>query len=109
MSSIVGLGGIGVAPEAQWIACAASVSGYIQYELSSEFLLCPTHADGTEPDCAAAPHIVSHSLGKLQSDGEDFLNAVIEAWNAAGIIVVWVNGNEGSAVVPGTLPTPPWT
>lgn len=95
MGSIVGKDGVGVAPDAQWIACGATLTGYTQYLECAEFLLCPTHANGTEPECAAAPHIVSHSWGKLPSVDEDFLDSAIEAWNAAGIHVVWANGNEG--------------
>jgi len=96
MGSIVGRRGVGVAPEAEWMACGATLSGYDEYLECGQFLLCPTHANGTEPDCAAAPHVVSHSWGKYTSE-EDFLDDVILAWNAAGIIVVWAMGNEGSS------------
>jgi len=99
MGSIVGADGVGVAPDAQWIACrtAMTFSGISEYQECGQFFLCPTHADGSDPDCTTAPHVVSHSWGFYPSVDEDFLDESILAWNVAGIIVVWANGNEGTS------------
>jgi len=98
MGSIVGKDGVGVAPEANWIACKTSMTfgALTEYQRCGQFLLCPTLPDETEPDCDAHPHVVIHSWGFFTDKDHDFMDASIEAWNTAGIFVVWANGNEGT-------------
>jgi len=96
MGTILGANGNGVAPDAQWMACAAPMRGFDTYLECGQFFLCPTHPNGTEPDCNAAPHVINHSWSKPYDVEEDFLDETIMAWNAAGIFLVWSNGNDGS-------------
>jgi len=58
-----------------------------------QFLLCPTDVKGQNPDCSRAPHIASNSFGGGQ--GRDLLWPVFDAWEAAGILIVFSNGNSG--------------
>jgi len=98
MGSIVGTEGVGVAPEAKWIACKTSMTfgALSEYQRCGQFLLCPHHPNGTLPDCDAAPHVVSHSWGFFTNENHSFMDHSLEMWNAAGIFVVWANGNEGT-------------
>jgi subtilisin family serine protease len=98
MGTIIGSDGIGVAPEATFIAClgcealGCTISAL---EGCGEFVACPTLPDGTEPMCSLAPHLVSNSWGG--SGGQDFYDATIAAWKTAGIIPLFSNGNSGSS------------
>jgi len=99
MGTIVGTGGIGVAPGARWMACkglngqgGGTNAGLIT---CGQFMACPTLPNGNSPDCTRAPHVVSNSWGGGQAN--PFYNDVINAWHAAGIIPVFANGNSGPA------------
>jgi subtilisin family serine protease len=107
MGTMVGSDGsgnqIGVAPEAQWIACrnmrkgVGSVASYLE---CFEFLLAPYPLGGDpkkdgRPEMA--PHIVNNSWGCPDTEGckgGELLNAV-RAMRAAGIFVVASAGNDG--------------
>ena len=96
MGTIVGSGGIGVAPGAKWLACrGCSKDGCSESNLlkCGQFMLCPTDTNNRNSDCSLAPHIVSNSWGGPQ--GDPFYAAVVRAWRAAGIIPVFANGNAG--------------
>jgi len=98
MGTIAGSDGIGVAPDAQWIACmGCDLFGceISTLEECGQFMVCPTLPDGTMEDCTKAPHLVSNSWGG--GGGQDFYDAVIAAWDAAGIIPLFSNGNSGSS------------
>ncbi|RHY02162.1 hypothetical protein DYB25_011873 [Aphanomyces astaci] len=89
--------GIGVAPNAQWIACKACYNTSCAQHLvvkCAEFLLCPHDKDGNNRDCDMAPHVINSSLGKFTTDF--WLERVITAWRLAGIIPVFPNGNDGA-------------
>jgi len=95
MGSTVGAG-VGVAPGAQWIACNAcssscSESAFIE---CGEWVLCPTRANGTNPDCSKAPNVVSNSWGFFDP-ASNFYDDIIDAWKAVDIIPVFASGNEG--------------
>jgi uncharacterized repeat protein (TIGR01451 family) len=105
MGTAVGLGGIGVAPGAQWIAVKAfSREGYA-YESwihdGFQWLLAP----GGDPN--RAPDVVNCSWGS--DDG--YLTTFqpdLQALRAAGIFAVFANGNsgpwEGTVGSPASLP-----
>ncbi|WP_394828132.1 S8 family serine peptidase [Pendulispora albinea] len=87
----VGANGIGMAPDARWMACAACRSeGCADSALlkCGEFMLCP-RGDA----CEAAPHVVVAGFGGGR--GHTFYNEIIDAWRAAGIIPVFAVGNHG--------------
>ncbi|MGC9399510.1 MAG: S8 family serine peptidase [Anaerolineae bacterium] len=89
---------IGMAPDAQWIACMgcdtppnqcseAALTGCAQW------IIAPLDLNGENPDPTKAPDVVNNSWG---GDGEDpWYYSFIEAWNAANIIPVFSAGNAG--------------
>ncbi|RHY99451.1 hypothetical protein DYB35_010036 [Aphanomyces astaci] len=95
--TIAGLNGIGVAPEAKWIACVGCPAGSCpQTDLlaCAQYITCPTDTDGNNPDCKLAPHVVNNSWGSTQN-GNTWYEAAILAWRKAGIVPVFSNGNAG--------------
>ncbi|RHY42709.1 hypothetical protein DYB34_012094 [Aphanomyces astaci] len=92
----VGANGIGVAPGATWIACrGCTTSSCPEAALTAcaQFLLCPTDAQGLNPKCELAPHVINNSWGG--GSGSSWYQANVNAWQAAGIIPVFANGNAG--------------
>ena len=107
IGTIVGSDGgthqIGVAPEAQWIACSnirnnvGTVASYLE---CFEFMLAPYPLGGDprkdgKPELA--PHIVNNSWGCTSGEGckgAEFIDSV-RAMKAAGIFVVAASGNDG--------------
>ena len=98
MGLVAGSLEIGVAFGAQWIACKGLDTeglGYQEALLScGQWILCPTLPDGSKPDCAKAPHVVSNSWNSVEA-GTTWFNPVIDTWVAGGIIPVWSAGNYG--------------
>ena len=90
--------GYGVAPGAQWISAKAyNFAGYAKTSWllgASQFIMCPTNLDGTNPDCSLGADVVSCSWG-FDSATKDSLEKVIDAWVAAGMIPVFAVGNAG--------------
>jgi len=92
---------IGMAPDAQWMACMgcetptaggtecsdAALTG------CAEWMLAPLDLNGENPDPTMAPDIVNNSWGGGGED--DWYYSYIEAWNAANIIPVFSAGNAG--------------
>ncbi|KAJ0390499.1 hypothetical protein P43SY_011022 [Pythium insidiosum] len=109
IGTIVGSGGIGVAPGARWISCKGCRSSSCpQSDLLAcgQFMTCPTNTAGSSPDCSQAPDLVSNSWGGGQ--GSTSYKRVVDAWRAAGIVPVFAIGNSGpscrTANSPGDLP-----
>lgn len=87
---------IGVAPGVRWIAARGCESGFCaDADLidSAQWMLAPTKLDGTAPRPDLRPHIISNSWG--DSGEGDWYMGYVEAWNAAGILSVFANGNQG--------------
>lgn len=134
MGTIAGSNGIGVAPEATWIACKGCegrfcpasqlISWWVFYRplsyrslswksilnciifYSGQFIQCPTRTDGSGRNCSLAPKVVSNSWG---GDGSSpWYDEVIASWHRAGIIPVFSIGNSGpdcnTAGTPGERP-----
>ncbi|KAJ0390617.1 hypothetical protein ATCC90586_010401 [Pythium insidiosum] len=98
IGTIAGANGIGVAPGATWMMCRGCTSqGCTEADLlaCAEFMTCPTDQSGNNKDCSKAPKVVSNSWGGGQ--GDTFYDGAISAWQAAGIIPIFANGNEGPA------------
>ena len=106
---------VGVAPDAQWIACRNMERGngrpstYIE---CFQFFLAPTDAAGQNPNPALAPDMITNSWGCPVGPppaGEDCalesFDTTLGALRAAGILVVVAAGN-GSASC-GSINTPP--
>ncbi len=101
MGTMVGLNGIGVAPGARWMAAKGldgSGAGYYSWlHAAFQFMLAPNG------NPAMAPHIVNNSWGSDNATDTEFTDD-IAALRAAGIFVVFANGNNGPA--PGTVGSP---
>lgn len=89
--------GIGSAPGAQWIACkgykddgSADLSAFTE---CGQFMVCPTDANGLNPDCTKTPHVTSNSWGVWP--GTDYFEDILDVWHSVGIISMFSNGNEG--------------
>ncbi len=107
MGTITGLAAddtIGVAPGALWIA-----SNVINQGVSSEFdpdvvnsLQFMTDPDGNPATTDDVPDVVQNSWGINESFGGDYIDcdsrwwAAIDACEAAGVVLTWSAGNEGS-------------
>jgi subtilisin family serine protease len=99
----VGRGGIGVAPEAEWIGCvnlARNLGNPPAYLECMQFMLAP-YAQGANPfkagDPARAAHVLNNSWGCPPIEGCDpgALAPATRALRAAGIFVVASAGNDG--------------
>jgi subtilisin family serine protease len=111
-----GLGNqVGVAPDAQWMACRNMERGNgrpSSYLECFQFFLAPTDAAGQNPDPAKAPDIISNSWGcpvGPPPGGEDcvltsFDDALV-ALRTAGILVVVAAGNGTASC--GSIADPP--
>ncbi len=96
MGIMCGLGGIGVAPFARWMTCKGCFTDSCTDAAllsCSQWILCPTLADGSSPDCSRAPRLVSNSWGGNQ--GDTWYDSAIAAWQTADIIPIFSIGNDG--------------
>ncbi len=97
---------IGMAPEAQWIACRNMKNGVgtpATYAECYEWFIAPYPLGGDpmrDGDPAKAPHVINNSWSCPESEGctdPDILKTVVENVRAAGIITVHSAGNDGPA------------
>jgi len=104
MGTICGTHGVGVAPGAKWIACKGCTGSCSEAALigCGEWTVCPTKADGSDPDCSKAPVLSSNSWGG--SGGDLWYEDVTEAWIAGGIVPISSNGNSGTSCRTGGSP-----
>ncbi len=83
---------IGVAPGAQWIACAGLGYGGTNTLECFEFFLTPWDLTGQNPDPSKAPDSINNSW--YDPSGYDY-RPIIQNLNAAGIAVIKSAGNNG--------------
>jgi len=101
---------IGMAPDAQWIACRnmnQGVGSPTTYTECFQWFVAPTDLNDLNPDPSKAPHIINNSWGCPVSEGCNdplILQTVVENTRAAGISVVVAAGNSGSSC--GSVSTP---
>jgi len=109
MGTLVGDDGgankIGVAPRAKWIAakgCEDVSCSLTALLASGQWMLAPTHLQGSHPRADKRPDVVSNSWGGA---GDDiFYRSTVQAWVASGIFPVFSNGGSGPAC--GTVAAP---
>ncbi|KAG9401034.1 hypothetical protein AC1031_009787 [Aphanomyces cochlioides] len=109
MGTILGSNGIGVAPNASYIACLGCRDDVCLADdllACAQFMLCPTNATGGDVNCTLHPHVINNSWG---GRGDySWFDASLAAWRAAGIVPVFPIGNDGpscgSAANPGNSP-----
>jgi subtilisin family serine protease len=102
IATAVGKKGVGIAPEATWIAArafdvhgAASKSDFLR---AAQWVLCPTKMDGTEKDCSRGADVISNSFGLNRKESTTYdqwkwMNDVLDVWQKAGAYVVFAAGN----------------
>ncbi|MGW0938550.1 S8 family serine peptidase [Streptomyces sp. NPDC002666] len=106
MGTMVGKKGIGVAPNATWIAAKGCESEQCtdSYLLEAgQWILAPTDHNGQNPRPDLAPNIVNNSWG---GDSNTFYQDIVEAWNSAGIFEAFAAGNDGNGVTCSTTHPP---
>lgn len=103
LATAVGRGGIGVAPDAQWIGCVnleRNLGSPSRYLDCLQFMLAPFPYGGnpfTDGHPGRAPNILTNSWGCPVIEGCDAgsLRPAVQALAAAGIAVVVAAGNSG--------------
>lgn len=105
---------IGVAPEAEWIACRNMEEGWgtpATYLECFQWFLAPTDLANANPNPAKAPHVINNSWNCPPSEGCSqanfgLLETAVENLRQAGIVVVASAGNSGSLGC-STIESPP--
>jgi serine protease AprX len=90
--------GIGMAPDAQWIACRNMNHGLgivPTYLECMQWFLAPTRIDGTGADASKAPDVVNNSWGCVEGCPPPLLQDSLRASRAAGIFYAVSAGNDG--------------
>ncbi|MFF5279606.1 S8 family serine peptidase [Streptomyces sp. NPDC000133] len=106
MGTMVGAGGVGVAPGAKWIAakgCESSSCSDSSLLAAGQWILAPTDHNGLNPKPELAPDIVNNSWG---GGDTTFYQDIVEAWNAAGIFEAFAAGNDGDGTTCSTAHAP---
>ncbi|MGD1224163.1 S8 family serine peptidase [Streptomyces krungchingensis] len=106
MGTMVGKHGIGVAPNATWIAakgCESSSCSDESLLAAGQWILAPTDHNGQNPRPDLAPNIVNNSWG---GGDTTFYQDIVEAWNAAGIFEAFAAGNDGDGTTCSTAHAP---
>lgn len=106
MGTMVGRNGVGVAPDAKWIAAKGCESDQCSDEFllkAGQWILAPTDHNGQNPRPDLAPNIVNNSWG---GDDTTFYQDIVEAWNAAGIFEAFAAGNDGNGTTCSTAHAP---
>ncbi|RQW98170.1 S8 family serine peptidase [Micromonospora globispora] len=106
MGTMVGAGGIGVAPGAKWVAakgCEANYCTDTSLLKAGQWILAPTDHNGQNPRPDLAPDVVNNSWG---GGNTTFYQDMIEAWNAAGIFEAFAAGNAGNGFTCSTSEAP---
>lgn len=89
---------IGMAPEAQWIACRNMNNGVgviPMYLECMQWFMAPTDINGQNPDPAKAPHVINNSWGCVEGCPPPALQDTLRASRAAGIFYAVSAGNDG--------------
>lgn len=87
---------VGVAPGAKWMTAGlGTIPTDSELIAAAQWILCPTRVNGSDPNCAMAPHVVNNSWGG--GGGDSWYQSYVNAWVAAGIIPVFSLGNSGSS------------
>lgn len=94
---------IGIAPGAQWMACAGCPDGNC-YDMSllgcGEFIAAPTDLTGANANPDMRPNVVNNSWGDCGQTYDDWYEDVIDGWHAAGVYPVFSNGNASNCGYP---------
>ncbi|MFJ6609125.1 S8 family serine peptidase [Streptomyces sp. NPDC091289] len=106
MGTMVGKNGVGVAPNAEWIAAKGCESSQCSDEFllkAGQWILAPTDRNGENPRPDLAPNIVNNSWG---GGDTTFYQDIVEAWKSAGIFEAFAAGNDGDGATCSTAHAP---
>ncbi|MEV5604393.1 S8 family serine peptidase [Streptomyces sp. NPDC052299] len=106
MGTMVAKNGLGVAPNAKWIAakgCTTELCYDDELLDAGQWILAPTDHNGQNPRPDLAPNIVNNSWG---GDDGTFYTDILNAWNSAGIFEAFAAGNDGDGVTCSTTHPP---
>ncbi|WP_432167048.1 S8 family serine peptidase [Streptomyces sp. bgisy031] len=111
MGTMVGTGGIGMAPGAKWIAakgCESNQCSDPNLLAAGQWMLAPTDRNGQNPRPDLAPDVINNSWGngKWDASNENFYQDMLTAWHAAGIMDAFAAGNDGDGVTCSTTHPP---
>ncbi len=90
---------IGIAPGAQWMACAGCPDGSCTDTAllgCGQFIEAPTDLTGENADPDMRPNVVNNSWGDCSQSYDDWYQEVVDAWQAGGIYPVFSNGNSSN-------------
>ena len=91
---------IGVAPDAEWIACKAISQAGVGYGWDfikcGQFMLAPTDLNGQNNNPDLRPYVINNSWGGCGQTYSAWFESTIDAWLAAGIYPVFSNGNASN-------------
>jgi subtilisin family serine protease len=93
---------IGMAPDAQWIACRGFNPGGTTPGLLAcgQWVAAPTDLAGNNPEPDLRPHVVNNSWGNCQQSYDPWYQGVVNTWIAAGIVPIFANGNASNCGYP---------
>ncbi len=94
---------IGMAPEAEWIACrgcSTSSCGGTQLLACAQFMAAPWDLTGSNPDPSKRPYVVNNSWGDCGQSYDPWYQGVVNGWHAAGVYPVFANGNSSNCGYP---------
>jgi uncharacterized repeat protein (TIGR01451 family) len=108
MGTMVGYDGgvneIGVAPEAEWIACRGCLTSSCP---QTALLACAQWVTAPYPignpgsaDPSKRPFAVNNSWGNCQQTYDNWYQGSVDAWHAAGILPIFANGNASNCGYP---------
>ncbi len=94
---------IGMAPEAEWIACrgcSTSSCGGAELLACAQFMAAPWDLTGSNPDPSKRPYVVNNSWGDCGQSYDPWYQGVVNGWHAAGVYPVFSNGNSSNCGYP---------
>jgi subtilisin family serine protease len=90
---------IGIAPGAQWMACAGCPDGSCTDSAllgCGQFIAAPTDLAGENENPDMRPNAVNNSWGDCDQTYDPWYADVISAWHAGGIYPIFSNGNSSN-------------
>jgi len=90
---------IGIAPGAEWMACAGCPDGGCTDSAllgCGEFIAAPTDLNGNNADPDLRPNAVNNSWGDCGQTYDPWFAGVISAWHAVGTYPIFSNGNSSN-------------
>ena len=90
---------IGIAPGAEWMACAGCPDGGCTDSAllgCAEFVAAPTDLTGNNANPDLRPNAVNNSWGDCGQTYDNWFAGVIDAWHAVGTYPIFSNGNASN-------------